>query len=65
MKAYYRLIIGIALAFVRSVVKNPTKAAGLDEILIDLRDELNVAYPIEDYPSRRFQAAPKFNKGVR
>lgn len=38
-------IIMAALNFIRSVIKNPAKAAELKTVLLEIRDEINVIYP--------------------
>lgn len=40
-------ILALALAVIRSVVKNPTKKAKLKSILLKLRDAIDAAYADE------------------
>lgn len=39
------MVIQMALFIIKSVIKNPAKAAGLQAHLIELRNDINALYP--------------------
>jgi hypothetical protein len=47
--------IGLSIVFsvLQQVVKNPEKKEEMKRAMVKLRDQLNMAYPVEDFPGKQ------------